>query len=191
VLLVNTTTRLLLAIGAVGALGLAACGDDDASTTSTAAGAAAPATTAAPAPAPADDPYGYEVDRPAATSAPAAEPALAGAATVVTAETEIGTVLVDRDGRTLYGFTEDTEGQPTCVEGCADAWPPALVDGEPELGDLDAAVFTVVEHPDGSQLKAGDWPLYTFAGDSAPGDVTGQGSGGVWFAVAPDGSLIR
>jgi len=39
--------------------------------------------------------------------------------------------------------------------------------------------------------KAGDWPLYRFAGDHAPGDVNGQGSGGVWFAMAPDGTLIE
>ena len=53
------------------------------------------------------------------------------------------------------------------------------------------AVFSIVEHPSGFQVKAGDWPLYTFAGDSAPGDTNGQGSGGIWFVVAPDGSLIE
>ena len=40
------------------------------------------------------------------------------------------------------------------------------------------------------QLVAGKWPLYTYGGDAAPGDVTGQGSGGVWFAVGVDGKLI-
>jgi predicted lipoprotein with Yx(FWY)xxD motif len=33
--------------------------------------------------------------------------------------------------------------------------------------------------------------LYSFTGDTAPGDVNGQGSGGKWFAVALDGSLYR
>ena len=110
---------------------------------------------------------------------------------MATAETDLGTVLVDADGMTLYGFTNDTEGEPTCIDGCAEAWPPALVEGEPSFGDLDAAVFSIVEHPLGSQVKAGDWPLYTFAGDTAPGDTNGQGSGGIWFVVAPDGSLIQ
>ena len=41
------------------------------------------------------------------------------------------------------------------------------------------------------QLKAGDWPLYRFGGDAAKGDVNGQGSGGKWFATAPDGKLIK
>ena len=40
------------------------------------------------------------------------------------------------------------------------------------------------------QLKAGKWPLYLFAGDAGPGETNGQGSGDVWFASAPDGSLI-
>ena len=114
-----------------------------------------------------------------------------GAASVATAETDLGTILVDANGMTLYGFTADTAGEPTCVDGCADTWPPTLVEGEPEVGDLDASVFTVVEHPLGSQLKAGDWPLYTFSGDTASGDTNGQGSGGKWFVVAVDGSLIE
>jgi predicted lipoprotein with Yx(FWY)xxD motif len=111
---------------------------------------------------------------------------------VATAETELGTVLVDANGLTLYAFTPDEAGQPTCTGECAGAWPPALVEGEPNYGDLDPSVFSLVEHPEGGQqLKAGDWPLYTFAGDAAPGDTNGQGQGGVWYVVAPDGSLIR
>ncbi len=101
-------------------------------------------------------------------------------------------MLVDADGMTLYAFTKDTAGEPTCTGGCADAWPPALVEGELSVGDLDASLFSTVENPaGGTQMKAGDFPLYRFAGDGAPGDVSGQGSGGNWFVVAPDGSLIR
>ena len=50
----------------------------------------------------------------------------------------------------------------------------------------------MVEAPgDVYQLKAGQWPLYTFSGDTAPGQTNGQGTGGSWFVVAPDGSLIK
>jgi predicted lipoprotein with Yx(FWY)xxD motif len=50
----------------------------------------------------------------------------------------------------------------------------------------------VVEAPgDIYQLKAGQWPLYTFAGDTAAGQTNGQGVGGSWFVVAPDGSPIK
>ena len=57
---------------------------------------------------------------------------------------------------------------------------------------LDAKVFSVVEAPgDVYQLKAGQWPLYTFSGDTAAGQTNGQGTAGNWFVVAPDGSLIK
>lgn len=114
------------------------------------------------------------------------------AAAVSEAETDLGPVLVDADGLTLYGLTDDTDGVPTCDGACADAWPPVTLDAAELPAGVDPNLFSVVERSDGSfQLKAGRWPLYRFAGDAAPGDVNGQGSGGVWFAVAPDGSLIR
>ncbi|OWY61088.1 hypothetical protein B7486_65680, partial [cyanobacterium TDX16] len=48
---------------------------------------------------------------------------------VGTADTDFGEVLVDADGNSLYAFTEDVDGVPTCTEACADAWPPLTVDG--------------------------------------------------------------
>jgi predicted lipoprotein with Yx(FWY)xxD motif len=107
-------------------------------------------------------------------------------------ETPIGVALTDADGFTLYGFTNDGDGHPTCNDACADAWPPLLVDGDTLPEGLDAAVFSVVSRDDGShQLKAGKWPLYRFAGDDEPGQTNGQGSGDVWFVVNPDGSLKK
>jgi len=115
----------------------------------------------------------------------------AGAALVTTSQSDFGEILVDDSGLTLYGFTEDTDGVPTCDDACADAWPPLTVDSADLPEGLDAAVFSVAERSDGTfQLVAGDFPLYRFASDT-PGDTNGQGSGGVWFVVAPDGSLIE
>lgn len=107
---------------------------------------------------------------------------------------EYGPILVDGDCRTLYGFTPDADGEPTCIDDCASAWPPLFVteDAVPPLADeLDPSLFSVVEHPEGAMLKVGDWPLYYFASDAAPGDVLGQGVGGVWFVVSPDGTLVE
>lgn len=107
------------------------------------------------------------------------------------AETNLGPALVDAAGLTLYGLTDDANGVPTCDGACADAWPPLTSDSAELPAGLDPNVFSVVERSDGTfQLKAGQWPLYRFAGDAAPGDTNGHGSGGVWFAVAPDGTLI-
>ena len=82
---------------------------------------------------------------------------------------------------------------PTCVDGCATAWPPVVVDDSLDLSTLPStASFSIVDRPDGTkQLKAGKWPLYYFSGDTAAGEANGQGSGGVWFVVAPDATLIK
>lgn len=113
-------------------------------------------------------------------------------AVVETANTDAGEALVDANGLTLYGFTQDVDAVPTCNDACADAWPPLIVEGTELPAGLDAAVFSLAERADGSmQLIAGVWPLYRFAGDAEPGDINGQESGGVWFIAAPDGSLIK
>jgi predicted lipoprotein with Yx(FWY)xxD motif len=124
--------------------------------------------------------------------APAPEAPAAGAASAQLADSPLGQILVDANGNTLYGFTNDADGVSTCTGDCAATWPAHLIDGAPAPSQpLDPALFTVVDGAEGGQqLKAGKWPLYRFAGDSAPGDVNGQGSGGVWFVVGADGSLI-
>ena len=131
-------------------------------------------------------------DGAAAAAAPAPETTAPAPLLVQTAATGLGDVMVDDAGLTLYGFTNDADGLPTCEGACADAWPPLLVDG-PELpAGLEAAIFSVVEREDGShQLKAGKWPLYRFAGDANPGETNGQGSGDVWFVVNPLGGLVK
>lgn len=113
---------------------------------------------------------------------------------VVSAETELGNILVDEDGMTLYGFTNDADGQSECYDTCAEAWPPVTVDSDWTVGpELDSAIFNTHIRDDGAeQLVAGPWPLYRFAQDVVPGDIKGQGSGGVWYVVsAEDGTLIR
>jgi predicted lipoprotein with Yx(FWY)xxD motif len=114
-------------------------------------------------------------------------------ATVGVADNELGTIVTDADGMSLYLFTPDEAGEPTCTGGCAEAWPPVIVDGDPVAPEgIDPALLSTVEHPDGgTQLKIGKWPVYRFGGDAAPGDATGQGSGGKWFLIGPDGKAIK
>jgi predicted lipoprotein with Yx(FWY)xxD motif len=121
------------------------------------------------------------------------ETASAGASDtpVTVGSTSAGEVLVDQDGLSLYGFLNDEDGEPTCFDACADAWPPVLVDSAELPAGLDPEVFSVVAYGDDFQLKAGVWPLYRFAGDGAAGDINGQESGDVWFLARPDGGLIR
>jgi len=114
-------------------------------------------------------------------------------ATVAIASTDLGDVLVDAEGNTLYAFLQDEGGESTCSGECAANWPALVVDREPTAGDgVDAALLGTTERDDGElQVVYGDWPLYTFAGDQAPGDTTGQGVGDVWYVVGPDGEPIE
>ena len=102
-------------------------------------------------------------------------------------------ILVGADGRTLYAFTKDVDGQSTCFDACAAAWPAVTVtDGFTPPAGVDPALVSTVDRPDGSkQLKVGKWPLYYYAGDGAQGETNGQGVGGVWFVVKADGTLIK
>ena len=110
---------------------------------------------------------------------------------VRTAPSDYGTMLFDESGQAIYLFDRETSDRPRCYGPCADAWPPLTVDSRDLPQGLDPGIFSVIERSDGTfQLAAADQPLYRFAGDARPGDTNGQGSGGVWFAAAPDGSLI-
>lgn len=175
--------RAPLALATVAALVLAGCGGDDDDT--------APAPQATDAPVAATAPAGTTP----APTAPTTEPPAAAGSVVALGDTSLGEVLTDQNGLTLYGFTPDTDGVPTCYDDCAAAWPPVVVDVGTELsvGDgLDASMFSTVARDDTDQVQVvfGDWPLYTFAGDKAAGDVNGQGLNDVWFVVAGDGQLI-
>lgn len=114
----------------------------------------------------------------------------AGAATVMTASSSLGTILVDGSGRTLYLFTKDAPGTSTCTGGCLAAWPPLL--GKPTAGTgVDASMLGTVTRPDGkTQVSYKGMPLYYWAQDSAPGQTSGQGVQGVWWVVSPQGTPI-
>ena len=116
-----------------------------------------------------------------------------GAATVTVATSDqYGEYLADAKGVTLYLFTNDEGSESTCYDGCAQTWPPLVVEGTPSAGDGVSTELGTTERRDGSaQVTAGGVPLYYYAPDESPGDARGQGVGGVWFLVAPDGSAIE
>jgi len=108
-------------------------------------------------------------------------------------DSDYGQILTDSEGRSLYAFTKDTNGQPTCNAGCEDNWPPLLAEGKPTgSGDVNGDLLKTVSREDGTkQVMIGKWPLYYFAGDNAPSDTQGQGVNDVWFLVGPDGKLVK
>jgi len=103
----------------------------------------------------------------------------------------MGNVVADEDGWLLYRFDSDSSDPPTsnCEGDCAKIWPPALTDADPVLTGIDEADVGTVNRPDGTrQLTIDGWPIYYYAGDEEPGQWKGQGVGGTWFVIQPDGT---
>jgi len=99
----------------------------------------------------------------------------------------VGQVLVNGEGFTMYHMTTESADAITCTDQCASTWPPVLARSVPDANGL-PGTFALADRPDGSkQLTYDDLPLYTYSGDSAAGQANGQGVGGVWFAVTPSG----
>jgi predicted lipoprotein with Yx(FWY)xxD motif len=117
--------------------------------------------------------------------------ASSGAATVSIGETDLGPVLVDAEGFTLYLFLNDSDGTSSCTGGCADTWPPVISDA-PSGGDgVDGGLLDTTARDDGSsQVTYNGHPLYRYAPDAAPGDTTGQGVGDVWYVVDASGNAV-
>ena len=115
------------------------------------------------------------------------------AATVAVEDSDLGQIVVDSEGRTLYVFLADTGSESTCYDECEDSWPPLTVEGDPAAGEgIDASLLGTTEREDGSvQLTLDGHPLYHFAADETADDVNGQGIGDVWFVVSPDGEAIQ
>ncbi len=91
-------------------------------------------------------------------------------------------MLVDDSGMTLYTYDKDSHGKSVCVDKCAKNWPPLQADMEAEAG----GDWTAIERSDGTmQWAYKGRPLYTFMQDNAPGDMNGEGKGGVWHMAKP------
>jgi predicted lipoprotein with Yx(FWY)xxD motif len=116
-------------------------------------------------------------------------PAAAVAAGGVTTGTIGGvTVLTNSKGFTLYSFAPDTPAKSNCNGSCATYWPP--VPGPVTAAKI-AGTFGTIKRSDSSvQATFDGHPLYTYSGDSAPGQAHGNNlnaSGGVWHEVTPSG----
>ncbi len=103
--------------------------------------------------------------------------------------------LVDQQGRALYLYTADTQNGTTsaCTADCLTQWYPLTVTGTPQAGNgVDASRLGTITRDDGTlQATYNGWPLYTYAGDTAPGTTSGQGMGGAWFLVSGTGNSIQ
>ena len=112
-------------------------------------------------------------------------------------------IVVDESGRTVYMFTSDTNGTPTCAKEdpvCPKIWPAFTTTGKPLAGKgINARLLGTARGAGGSQqVTYNRHPLYYYHGgfgapgrDKKPGDVEGQNFFSSWYVLSPKGTPIR
>ena len=110
-------------------------------------------------------------------------------ATLKTARIGSADVLTNADGLTLYWFAPDTSTTSKCFGSCASYWPP--VSGSPTAGPGVTGKLGTIKRPGGGlQATYNGHPLYTYIGDSGPGQANGNDldlNGGFWYDIRVTG----
>jgi predicted lipoprotein with Yx(FWY)xxD motif len=108
----------------------------------------------------------------------------AGNASLMKVKTGVGPVLANSKGFTLYWYSKDTRMTSACTGGCATAWPPLIGTPKAAMGVRLTGKLGAITRTGGlTQATYKGHPLYTYAGDTAPGQVKGNGLGGVWHVL--------
>jgi predicted lipoprotein with Yx(FWY)xxD motif len=144
--------------------------------------------------------YGNESSETASETEPAGKeeaPAAGGGATEVavvkvTNTPDLGKVVVDSQGMTMYDFHKDKGTTSSCYGACAEAWPPILTSGEPKaMGGAESSLLGTTKRKDGTlQVTYNGHPMYGFVEDKKPGETNGNdvdGFGAEWYALEPNG----
>jgi predicted lipoprotein with Yx(FWY)xxD motif len=98
------------------------------------------------------------------------------------------TILTDAKGLTLYYFTPDTAATAACTGACAKTWPPLLFTGSgtPTSSTSLPGTLSVMNNANGNQVQYSGYLLYTYSGDTAPGQMKGEGLFGKWYVATSD-----
>jgi predicted lipoprotein with Yx(FWY)xxD motif len=124
---------------------------------------------------------------PAATSSGPAS--TAAGATLKATQVKGVTVVTNAKGFTLYWFAPDTSTKSVCNGACASYWPPVM--GAQKAGPGVTGKLGTIKRADGSTQATYDGhPLYTYIGDSGPGQANGNNidlNGGFWYEVKASG----
>jgi predicted lipoprotein with Yx(FWY)xxD motif len=118
-----------------------------------------------------------------------------GTVAVSTLSSKLGDILVDGlTGRALYAYKGDGHDQPTCVGACATQWVPLTGSSIGIAPGLTYAPgeFKLVVRPGGGpkQLSVDGHPIYEYRGDQLAAEAKGQGLGGQWYVLGPNGNLV-
>jgi len=125
----------------------------------------------------------------AGTGGPAPPPVSGGRATLKTATIGGVTVLTNANGFTLYWFGPDTPTRSNCNGVCAGYWPPQTGSPTASPGIL-GKLGTITRSDGATQITYNGHPLYTYVGDTAPGQAFGNNrnlNGGLWHEATVPG----
>jgi predicted lipoprotein with Yx(FWY)xxD motif len=178
--------RTYLAVGAlalVAVLAIAGCGGGGSSSSSSSTGGETTGTTTAT-----ESGGGDATGATGAGGGGATKPAVVK----VTNTADLGKVIVDAEGMTMYDFHKDKGTTSACYGACAEAWPPLLTGGKPTVtGGAEASLVGVTKRKDGTEQVTYDGhPLYGFVEDQKPGETNGNdvdAFGAQWYALMPNG----
>jgi predicted lipoprotein with Yx(FWY)xxD motif len=185
----------LIAIAVLGALVIAGCGSSNSETTeeSANAGSAENASAESESSGAAYGGGAYGGGESSSTTASETSSEAGGTTFVSTAKAgDLGQVIVDSEGMTLYKFDKDKGTTSACYGECEGFWPPLTTSGEPMAkGGAQSSMLGTTERKDGTmQVTYNGHPLYTFAKDQKPGEATGndfKAFGASWYALLPNG----
>lgn len=106
----------------------------------------------------------------------------------------LGAIVVDGKGMTVYAFDKDTPDSSTsaCTGQCASLWPAVTTaSATPSVQGVTGQVGTAPTAAGGKQVTLDGHRLYTYSGDSASGQLNGQGYMNIWWVISPAGSEIH
>jgi predicted lipoprotein with Yx(FWY)xxD motif len=184
-----------MALAALAAVAIAGCGSSHSSKPSGSSGSSSASSSSSGAYG--SSGYGAYGSSSSSSSSKKTKAASSSGVAVKVAKTSAGQVLTDSAGYTLYVLTADGHDRSTCAteSGCTGVWPLATVSGKPVAGTgVNSSLLGVITVDGKHELTYDGHPLYTFVGDSAPGQVKGIGIhsfGGVWYAISPAGSEVK
>ena len=127
-----------------------------------------------------------------ATTASSSAPAAGTDISVGT--TGLGKIVVDGKGMTVYFYDPDkaNSGFSACKGACATIWPAlAPTTASPTFTGISGTVGKIGGTDGGMQITINGRPLYTYTGDSSPGNTNGQGIEGIWYVVSPTGEEMK
>ena len=172
----------VIAFAVLGALAVAGCGSSSDTTGESSNGGGSAAT------------YGGGESSGTTASDEGASTGAAGETTFVSTGKagDLGQVIVNSEGMTLYDFHKDKGTTSSCYGACESAWPPLSTSGKAQAkGGAQEAMLGTTERKDGTmQVTYNGHPLYTFAEDKKAGEANGNdfsAFGAQWYALTPNG----